>query len=107
VTRWEIDSLQAAVNASNVTLPMTEESTEHKTTWLQWFSKFSGSISTSLISEGNQPVRPLKETLRGTETQKPESGSSVPSPLPWLRRKYDLRPHGIDLIVDFGWNRSD
>lgn len=23
----------------------------------------------------------------------------------WLRSKYDLRPYGIDLILDFGWRR--
>ncbi|KIM34048.1 hypothetical protein M408DRAFT_13712 [Serendipita vermifera MAFF 305830] len=32
---------------------------------------------------------------------------SHPEKLPWLRWKYDLRPHGIDLIVDLGWRRSD
>ncbi|KAG8784403.1 hypothetical protein FRC15_003309 [Serendipita sp. 397] len=32
-------------------------------------------------------------------------GDSKPSH--WLRRKYDLRSHGIDLIVDFGWGGSD
>ena len=35
--------------------------------------------------------------------------STIPSPtpshdLPYLRRVYDLRPHGLDLVVDFGWS---
>ncbi|KZO99662.1 hypothetical protein CALVIDRAFT_356282 [Calocera viscosa TUFC12733] len=25
----------------------------------------------------------------------------------WLRRRYDLREHGLDLIVDFGWGRGE
>lgn len=43
-----------------------------------------------------------------------QQGSPVVTPLaiieknrlPLLRRKYDLRPHGIDLVIDIGWGRS-
>jgi len=30
----------------------------------------------------------------------------TPPPLPHLRRQYDLRPYGFELILDFGWGRS-
>ncbi|KAG8800593.1 hypothetical protein FRC17_006838, partial [Serendipita sp. 399] len=40
----------------------------------------------------------------GGESNPPKA---APESSKWLRRKYDLRPHGIDLIVDFGWGESD
>ncbi|PVG00719.1 hypothetical protein CPB86DRAFT_754211 [Serendipita vermifera] len=61
----------------------------------------NGSKSTSSVLDETQSDEFPKET------HITESTSSVPSSLPWIRTKYDLRPHGIDLIVDFGWSNSD
>jgi hypothetical protein len=41
----------------------------------------------------------------------PEQNPPTPAPSdklpprPWLRREYDLREYGMDLIIDFGWSR--
>ena len=74
--------------------------------WSSWSSFLSWPFQ-SISSlpgpfNGGQPMADLQQ------------GSPVATPfaiieknrLPLLRRKYDLRPHGIDLVVDIGWGRS-
>jgi len=67
-------------------------------------SRYSGSqIIWSLFN-------PLRSSLRSGE---PDSGATELQngtvPLPkrqFLRKEYDLRPYGLDLVVDFGWTRE-
>jgi hypothetical protein len=41
------------------------------------------------------------------EPKKSSASSSEPrEPLPLLRKEYDLRPYGMDMVVDFGWSHS-
>lgn len=36
----------------------------------------------------------------------PSKVEEAPEPLPWLRREYNLKPYGIDAVIDFGWSRT-
>jgi hypothetical protein len=36
----------------------------------------------------------------------PDTEEVARKTLPWLRREYDLKPYGIDVILDFGWART-
>lgn len=40
------------------------------------------------------------------ESNKPSAPSDSRERLPLLRKEYDLRSYGMDMIIDFGWFRS-
>jgi len=54
-----------------------------------------------------QPTR--SDPLASSDPTQSMQGGLSHSPLSlesWLKRRYDLREHGIGLILDFGWGRS-
>jgi hypothetical protein len=58
------------------------------------------------------PLAPPTSSIQADHTPvKAEQNPPTPAPSdkrpsrPWLRREYDLREYGMDLIVDFGWSR--
>ena len=50
------------------------------------------------------PTEPVLTTNDADEPTTPSPSPTPPHDLPYLRRVYDLRPHGLDLVVDFGWS---
>jgi hypothetical protein len=36
----------------------------------------------------------------------PDKVPEAPELLPWFRWEYDLKPYGIDAIIDFKWSRT-
>jgi len=130
VTEWEIDSLKEAAQAANITsalnilqepevlddqkTPNLEHSqtvSHHKRVW-RWISKLRENLENRLpglrakvgpgSTEGGSEWKEKEQN-----TPKVDDSSGRQESLPWLRWKYDLRPYGIDLIVDLGWRRSD
>jgi hypothetical protein len=129
VTEWEVDSLKQAAEAANITSALnlvdgadaptdpksftsgdSQVHAHHKRVW-KWIGtlrkRLDGKLpgSRSIPREGDMGE---KSKVKG-EPQTTPKGDSPPirETLPWLRWKYDLRPHGIDLIVDLGWRRSE
>ncbi|KAN0138560.1 hypothetical protein V8E53_003548 [Lactarius tabidus] len=69
----------------------------------------SPSLESNLTSQTATPSEPSPEPNSTPETPAglltgPPVVSSVDLPL--LRRKYDLRPYGFSMILDFGWSRE-
>ncbi|EJD54987.1 hypothetical protein AURDEDRAFT_178837 [Auricularia subglabra TFB-10046 SS5] len=58
---------------------------------------------------GSGPASPISSPPPATKPG--ADGNPVPipyqAPLPWLRRKYDLTPYGIGIILDFGVGPDD
>ena len=63
----------------------------------------SPSLEFTLTSQTATPSEPSPTTVEPSST--PPVVSSVDLPL--LRRKYDLRPYGFSMILDFGWTREE
>ena len=63
----------------------------------------SPSLEFNLTSQTATPSEPSPTTVEPSST--PPVVSSVDLPL--LRRKYDLRPYGFSMILDFGWTREE
>ena len=60
-----------------------------------------------------KPSSPVAESLPLVDQPSPQTvRTSDPPPQisidrrPLLRREYDLRPYGLDMIIDFGWSRK-
>ncbi len=62
--------------------------------WASWLERRS-----SLQGKVAEDVEPSKPS-------KVDEPTPAPTPLPLLRSQYDLRPHGLGVVVDFGWGRS-
>lgn len=126
VTEWEADSIRMAIEAANITQtePSKEEemsesevrtTTSHATrwfwtrpkpnprashkmsTWTSWMDRLHGNPAISVPQEDEVEQVAEEQVTPAVEPPKQKE--------PWLRWKYDLRPHGIDLIIDFGWRR--
>ena len=63
--------------------------------WASWLERRSALQETA--TEDVEPSKSLKI----------DEPTLTPSPLPLLRSQYDLRPHGLGVVVDFGWGRRD
>jgi hypothetical protein len=127
VTEWEVESLKQAAKAANISsaLNLVQEAeapadaqsltsnysrvhAHHRRVW-----KWIGTLRKSL--GGNLPgLRSIPRDGNMVETseviggpQSTSQGDIKREALPWFRWKYDLRPHGINLIVDLGWRRSE
>jgi hypothetical protein len=76
--------------------------------WYKWVDILHARQEPVIVAQSTSSDAPVEEIElnEGQEQsgQVPDSQSSKEK-LPWLRRKYDLRPYGVDLIVDFGWRR--
>lgn len=76
--------------------------------WYKWVDFLHGRQEPAIVAQSESSDAPVDdvEPHEGQEQsgQGPESQSSKEE-LPRFRRKYDLRPYGVDLIVDFGWRR--
>lgn len=60
-----------------------------------------------LLAEPTPPPPPHTTPAIVTEHIRPETEKEdTREPLPWLRREYDLKPYGIDAVIDFGWSRT-
>lgn len=130
VTEWEVESLKQAAEAANISsaLNLVQETetpadaqsltsnysqvqAHHRRVW-KWIGTLRKSLGGNL--PGSRSIPGDGSVVETSEmTRQPQSTSQGDDPvnkkevLPWLRWKYDLRPHGIDLIVDFGWRRSE
>jgi hypothetical protein len=73
--------------------------------WYKWVDILHGRKEPIIVAQSDAPDDEI-ELHEGQEQsgQIPDRQSSKET-LPWFRRKYDLRPYGVDLIVDFGWRR--
>lgn len=66
----------------------------------------------SLVSPAaTGPTTSSEHSQPPSSTSAPSQKSPLPSSdewrhLPWLRREYDLKPYGIDVVFDFGWSRQ-
>ncbi|KAH9060734.1 hypothetical protein EDB87DRAFT_1613675 [Lactarius vividus] len=74
--------------------------------------QFSGSESTfqtPMSSESPPPTVKPSSTLENPAGSASPNGPPVVSSvdLPLLRRKYDLRPYGFSMVLDFGWTREE
>jgi hypothetical protein len=72
----------------------------------------SPSLESNLTSQTATPSEPSPATVEPSTTEIPAgllTGPPVVSnvDLPLLRRKYDLRPYGFSMILDFGWSREE
>jgi hypothetical protein len=73
--------------------------------WYKWVDILHGRQEPVTVAQ-SESSDALDDEIELREGQ--EQSGQVPDgkeTLPWLRRKYDLRPYGVDLIVDFGWRR--
>jgi hypothetical protein len=127
VTEWEVESLKQAAEAANISaaLNLVQEAdapadaqsltsnhsqvhAHHRRVW-KWIGTLSKSLGGNLPGwrsiPGDGDVAETSEMIGGP--QGTSQGDIKREALPWLRWKYDLRPHGIDLIVDLGWRRSE
>ncbi|KAI0271684.1 hypothetical protein BC834DRAFT_860811 [Gloeopeniophorella convolvens] len=60
--------------------------------------------STTLPTSAKQPAEQVSATQAPANSSGPPF---VPSEnMPLLRRKYDLRPYGFSMVLDFGWSRG-
>lgn len=78
----------------------TRASAESPSLWRLWDSVFQSTPSS--LNHSSTERAP-------SETQNDTTGSSVPdapSNQSWFRREYDLRKHGLDIVIDFGWSRG-
>lgn len=83
--------------------------------WMSWGTRQKSSEPSSPPStQGKSQPNPT-DSSRGSKTPTPNEAQeqvqqiaqhTVTTRQPWLRRKYDLRTIGIDLIIDFGWRRE-
>ncbi|CCA69392.1 hypothetical protein PIIN_03292 [Serendipita indica DSM 11827] len=111
-TKWEIDSLKAATEAANLTSYMEPDPAQptKETRWTRWIDSIWWQPDPIIPK---QPVDNRMDSASANAVNSPDPAHQVdttPSPihsrpLSRLRRKYDLRPYGIDLILDFGWQR--
>jgi hypothetical protein len=111
----------AGSSASATTTSIRDAGESPKRRWLDlfMFSSFKRSYTvgmpdaTAPPEPGQAPSQPAlpspvqtgKLSSNLTETVAPLARANEPK-LPRLRREYDLRPYGIDLVIDFGWSRS-
>ena len=64
---------------------------------------------TPVLSTSPQPP-PVNAPAEKSSTHQPLSNGPLVVPhvdLPLFRRKYDLRPYGFSMILDFGWTREE
>jgi len=47
------------------------------------------------------------EDVEPSKSSKIDEPTPTPGPPPLLPSQYDLRPHGLGVVVDFGWGRRD
>jgi hypothetical protein len=127
VTEWEVESLKQAANISSA-LNLVQEAeppadvqslssnysqvhAHHRRVW-KWIGtlrkSLGGNLPGSRSIPGDVDMVETSEVIGGSQSATQGDDPSVKrETLPWLRWKYDLRPHGIDLIVDLGWRRSE
>jgi len=55
------------------------------------------------VSDGTEPSTPSPSPSDSGPSAALQPVSSTPQPR--LRREYDLRPYGFEMVVDFGWTR--
>ena len=74
----------------------------------------SPSLESNLTSQTAMPSEPLPATVEPSSIiEIPARSPSLNGPpvvsnnLPLFRRKYDLRPYGFSVILDFGWLREE
>ncbi len=77
----------------------TQSSSEPPFLWRLWDGIFQSKPSSLNHSNLEQP-----STKLGNHTTEVPT---VPSEQSWFRREYDLRKHGIDIVIDFSWNRGN
>jgi hypothetical protein len=94
------------VSGTSDSMPLTTTSAVFRGGWLPKFSLYYHEPE---ASSNDDP--PLPEPEAPLADQPPIPDVEVPTPisnpnekLPFFRRKYDLRPHGMDMIIDFGWS---
>jgi len=75
----------------------TQTTREEPYLWRLWDRIFQSRPSSLNHSNQEQPL--VKSQNHTTEDR-------APSNLPWFRREYDLRRHGMDIIIDFSWSRE-
>lgn len=49
---------------------------------------------------------PSQSSAQAPSSSESEPPTTPPTPLPLLRREYNLHPYGFDMVLDFGWGRS-
>ncbi|EIN13434.1 hypothetical protein PUNSTDRAFT_139978 [Punctularia strigosozonata HHB-11173 SS5] len=69
-------------------------------TWRGAFSWLKGSSIGQPVPGGEPSPAPREAAAPSDATREPAQK------LPWLRKEYDLRPFGFDIILDFGWSRT-
>lgn len=69
----------------------------------------SGPPSHTHISSTSEPLSNNDRVEQSSTFQNPSNGPPVVRSvdLPLFRRKYDLRPYGFSMILDFGWSREE
>jgi hypothetical protein len=99
------------VSGTSDSVPLTATSAPSDVFRGGWLPKFSLYYHEPEASSSHDPPLPEPEILPADQPPIPDV--EVPTPiltwdknekLPFFRRKYDLRPYGMDMVVDFGWS---
>lgn len=124
VTEWEINSIKQSIEVSSTLELLSEADVSvdqespidqrsahgaHSRVW-KWVSGLKEGLGKNLSgghfkhSDDQKEMPEITGPVQVPQNERPPTRQET---LPWLRWKYDLRPHGIDLIVDLGWRRSE
>ncbi|KAF8342325.1 uncharacterized protein EI90DRAFT_3116276 [Cantharellus anzutake] len=86
----------------SLTSPETERSLAHSSTSLIFKV---GKMLASWSERRSVSQENVADSVEPTNHSKVEEPTPFPTSAPLLRRQYDLRPHGLGVVVDFGWGR--
>lgn len=75
---------------------ITRSSSESPFLWRLWDDIFQSTPSS--LNHSSQEQAPI-------EAQNDTTVPDTPSDQSWFRREYDLRKHGLDIVIDFSWSR--
>ncbi|KAI9460122.1 hypothetical protein BJY52DRAFT_1263083 [Lactarius psammicola] len=101
IARWErasVEQLKEELERDAARIKQLSSSTDDQTTGDS--STQSQSLESDLTSQRSTSPAGSPSSPNG-----PPVVSSVDLPL--LRRKYDLRPYGFSVVLDFGWSREE
>ncbi|KLO08186.1 hypothetical protein SCHPADRAFT_944675 [Schizopora paradoxa] len=79
------------------TVDNTRSSTDSPFLWRLWDDIFQSTPSS--LNHSSQEQAP-------SESQNDTIIPDIPSNESWFRREYDLRKHGLDIVIDFSWSRE-
>ncbi|KAI0793325.1 hypothetical protein C8Q75DRAFT_874003 [Abortiporus biennis] len=121
MTKWEVDSVERLKARLETQLKeIAKEGTNETTVPIDQTAQHSNPVSEPGLTWDSiwDAVWPFASRSGEPKEKTPATTSVVKEPLllsnytvtrrglSLLRKEYDLRPYGFDLVVDFGWSRS-